>query len=291
MKKLIVNADDFGFTAGVNTGIVRAFERGIVTSATIMANGNAFEDAAERARANPGLAVGGHLSILGGRPVAPPREVASLINENGRMPGTLLELISRLACGVVRTGDIEREFRAQLGRIVGAGIHLTHVDTHKHAHMHPRVMEALLRVAGEIGVRCVRNPFETVHWPRLWGPSARVRWREYLTQYVLSMGMSMRARRFQRLARRHAFEMPDYFCGMSLTGLLDGAAIRGVVESLREGTTELVCHPGVYDEELENSPTRLKRERQCELDALTDSALLRCLREREIILISYRELA
>src|SRR4051812_17945246 len=110
MKRLIVNADDFGFTRGVNAGVARAFEAGILTSTTIMANGDAFEDAVEIARAAPGLGVGCHLAAVGGRPVAPARDVDSLLDKDGLLPATLTQLMVRLARGQVQSDDIEREF-------------------------------------------------------------------------------------------------------------------------------------------------------------------------------------
>src|SRR5205085_8509787 len=109
MKRLIVNADDFGFTRGVNAGILRAFQGGILTSATLMANGDAFDEAAEMARAHPGLGVGIHLVAVGGRPLAPAAEIPSLVGADGRLPSTLTDLIKRLARGRVRVEHVERE--------------------------------------------------------------------------------------------------------------------------------------------------------------------------------------
>src|SRR4029079_11030853 len=116
MKQLIVNADDFGFTRGVNAGIVRAFSAEILTSTTIMANGPAFEDAVELALKNPELPVGCHLALVGGRPTAPPQTVPSLIDREGNMPATLTRLVINLISGRVRIAEIEREFRAQIER-------------------------------------------------------------------------------------------------------------------------------------------------------------------------------
>src|SRR6185369_7512814 len=126
MKRLIVNADDFGFTRGVNAGILRAFQNGILTSATLMANGDAFDEAVEMALANPGLGVGCHLVAVGGRPVAPPAEIASLVDADGMLPRTLTGLLKLLMRGQVRVEHVEREFRAQVERLREAGITPTH---------------------------------------------------------------------------------------------------------------------------------------------------------------------
>jgi hopanoid biosynthesis associated protein HpnK len=287
MKRLIVNADDFGFTRGVNAGILRAYKTGIVTSATIMANGDAFEDAIELARANPGLGVGCHLAIVGGRPVAKPAEVRSLVDSAGVLPATLTQLMINLARGSVSVEEITREFRAQLERVARAGIQATHLDTHKHSHTHPLVMTALARVAAEFGIKCVRNPFEGIVAPvRL---SSLAKW-AYLKQYALSTAIQPGAIRFNRLVKRHALKTPDRFYGVGQTGMLDSAAIRSMIESLGEGTAELMCHPGVHDDDLDRAPTRLKRQRESELEALCDPGLKRLIEVRGISLINYGEL-
>jgi hopanoid biosynthesis associated protein HpnK len=287
MKRLIVNADDFGFTRGVNAGIVRAYQRGIVTSSTIMANGEAFEEAIELARANPGLGVGCHLAIVGGRSVAQPTEVASLVDENGALPATLTQLMMRLARGSVSIDEIASEFRSQVARVAQAGIKPTHLDTHKHSHIHPQVMEALARVAAEFGIKSVRNPFEGVFAPaRL---SYMSKW-TYVKQYAMSAAIHPAAIRFRRLVREHGLKTPDRFFGVGLTGMLDSAVIRSMMESLGEGTAELMCHPGVYDDDLDRARTRLKREREHELEGLSDPDLRRVAEDQGIELINYGEL-
>jgi hopanoid biosynthesis associated protein HpnK len=287
MKRLIVNADDFGYTRGVNAGIARAYKTGIVTSTTIMANGDAFEDAVELARANPGLGVGCHLALVGGRPVAEPSRVSSLVDEEGALLPTLTQLVFRLTRGLVPNDEIASEFRAQVDRVARAGIQPTHLDTHKHSHTHPQVMKALTRVAAEFGIECVRNPFEGVFAPsRL---SSLTKW-AYLKQYALSAAIQPGAIQFKRLAREHGLKTPDRFLGVGLTGMLDSSAIRSMMESLRPGTAELMCHPGVYDDDLSRAPTRLKREREKELEALSDSSLRRFAEEHGVELINYRGL-
>jgi hopanoid biosynthesis associated protein HpnK len=284
MKRLIVNADDFGFTRGVNAGIVRAYRTGIVTSTTIMANGEAFQNAVELARESPGLGVGCHLTIVGGQPVSDRSGLPSLVDNDGNLPATLTKLMIKLARGSVSTDEIANEFRAQLERVVGAGIQPTHLDTHKHSHTHAKVMEALARVAAEFGIRCVRNPFEGLFArPRLGSLS---KW-AYLKQYALSAAIQPGAAQFNRLARAHGLKTPDRFLGVGMTGMLDRAAIRSMMESLSEGATELMCHPGVCDDDLDRAPTRLKREREQELEALSDPGLKRFAAEKGIELISF----
>jgi len=291
MKRLIVNADDFGFTRGVNTGILRAFQSGILTSATLMANGDAFDEAVAMALAAPGLGVGCHLVAVGGRPVAPPAEIASLVDANGMLPRTLTDLLKLLMRGRVKVEHVEREFRAQVERLCAAGITPTHLDSHKHSHTQPMVMTALARVATLFNIRAVRNPFESWRAPVITGLAARARRGGYLKQYVMSATVAPRARAFHRIARQHGLRTPDFFCGVRLTGLLDPEAVRRVIEGLPDGTTELMCHPGVYDDELERAATRLKGERQRELEALIDESVRRAVTAQSVRLINYQEFA
>ena len=286
MKRLIVNADDFGFTRGVNAGIIRAFKSGIVTSATIMANGEAFDDAVRLARENPGLGVGCHLAVVGERAVAPASEVRSLA-PGGILPPTLTQLVIKLARGLVSTEEIARELRAQIECVMNAGITPTHLDTHKHSHTHPQVMEALVQVAAEFNIKCVRNPFEKVFGSAWRKPQAK--W-AYLKQSALSAAIAPAAIRFKMLAREHGIKTPQRFLGVRRTGMLDSAAIQSMMKSLRDGTAELMCHPGICDDDLARARTRLKRERERELAAVGDPALRQFAHERGIELINYREL-
>ena len=145
MKHLILNADDFGMTLGVNQGIIRAHRDGILTSATLMANGLAYDDAVVQAKTVPELGVGCHLVLIGGKAVAPLKQVRSLADADGNLPQSLASFVARLSAGLIRTGAIEHEFRAQIEKIRSSGIAVTHLDTHKHTHAHPKGMEALAR--------------------------------------------------------------------------------------------------------------------------------------------------
>ena len=142
MKSLILNADDFGMTRGVNEGIIRAHREGILTSATLMANGPAFDDAVRLSAANPKLGVGCHLVLVGGKCVARREDIASLADGDGNLPESLAKFVARLSSGMIPAKEIEQELRAQINKIQSAGIRATHLDTHKHTNAHPRVMES-----------------------------------------------------------------------------------------------------------------------------------------------------
>jgi hopanoid biosynthesis associated protein HpnK len=287
MKRLIINADDFGFTSGVNKGIVQSYKQGIVTSTTIMANGQAFDEAVELARDNPGLGVGCHLSIVGGHPVAAETQIKSLLEADGSLPATLTKLALKLTRRSVPLEQIVIEFRAQLERITRRGIKLTHVDTHKHSHTHPQVMKALAVAAGEFGIRCVRNPFEQIFANM--SLTGYASW-SFMKQSALSAAIRPGAIQFKKVIRKAGFETPNRFFGVKLTGMIDSMAIRSILEAPWEGTAELMCHPGLHDDELEQARTRLKRERERELEALCDPSLRLIAERHGVELIDYRGL-
>jgi hopanoid biosynthesis associated protein HpnK len=287
MKQLILNADDFGMTLGVNDGIIRAHREGILTSATLMANGEAFDDAVESARANKELGVGCHLVLVGGKCVATKDSVASLVDAGGNLPDSLPLFVAKISSGIIRIEEIEREFRAQIGRVRAAGIEPTHLDTHKHTHAHPRVMEALGKVAKECGIARVRKPIE----------SLRDSWE---TSQAGGQGVSMQilaagavraiAPQFTAISRRYGLLSPDHFLGLAMTGQLSPTVLRSVIGTVVDGTTEIMLHPGICDADLARSGSRLQKQREDELQGLLDPGVRSAVTERGIRLISYREL-
>jgi hopanoid biosynthesis associated protein HpnK len=290
MKRLIVNADDFGITRGVNQGIVRSHRDGIVTSATIMAGGDAFEDAVESARANPGLGVGVHIVLTGERAVAPPEKIGSLAGRDGRLPPSVSRLLSKWHAGLIRRQDMENEMRAQISKVVDAGITPTHLDTHKHAHCHPSIMKALASVAKEFGITRVRMPYEDLR--AVYHPAARsakdARSRVSRRLFILASRAAYPA--FRGIARRNHLQAPSHFFGFAATGRLGLDAILHILRNLPEGTSELVCHPGICDADLRLQPTRLLEHRQTELDALTDTLTRKAIVAEDVRLINYADL-
>ena len=287
MKKLILNADDFGMTRGVNEGIVRAHREGILTSTTLMANGEAFDDAVERARANPELGVGCHLVLVGGKCVAPRESVASLADANGTLPDSLPLFVARISSGMIRGEEIERELRAQIGKIRAAGIEPTHLDTHKHTHAHPRVMEILGKVAKECGITRVRKPIEDLRdsWE-----TSRAGGQAISLQILAAGAVRAIAPRFTTISKKYGLLYPDHFLGLATTGRLGPALLRGIIATVGDGSTEIMLHPGICDADLARSGSRLQQHREDELQGLLDPGVRSAITERGIRLISYREL-
>jgi hopanoid biosynthesis associated protein HpnK len=288
VRRLIVNADDFGFTAGVNRAIIEAHTCGIVTSSTLMANGQAFEDAVRLARNVPLLSIGCHVVLIDGEPVLNEKSLTSLRSgkDKGFRDG-LKSFAARALTGRLNPDEVELEVGAQIRKLQTAGIAVTHVDTHKHTHLYPAVLRPILRAARACGVRAIRNPFgprkplksgELITRPNLWTRYAEVRILRTL------------ASKFRETARREGMLTTDGTFGIVVTGALDETLFRTIAAIVPDGTWEFVCHPGYNDGELRLAKTRLRESRETELRLLTMPEARQILLDREIELISYRDL-
>jgi len=284
---LIVNADDFGLTQGVNHAIVEAHGHGIVTSATLMANGQAFDDAIQSAKSTSRLSVGCHVVLVDGVPLLGRRQTSTLRDKkahDGRFYESLSGFAMRAICGGIDADEIEAESTAQIRKLQAAGVAVSHLDTHKHTHIFPSVLRPLLRAARACGVRAVRNPFGRLHLSIL--AKRPGLWKRYSQVTVLSR----LGRTFRRSVSDAGMLAPDGTVGIVTTGTMDDSLFKTIVESLPEGTWELVCHPGYNDAELESIHTRLRESREIELRLLTSSETRKTLARSGVQLISYREL-
>jgi predicted glycoside hydrolase/deacetylase ChbG (UPF0249 family) len=260
---MVVNADDFGFTRDVNRGIVEAHRNGILTSTTLMATGAAFDDAVTLARENPTLDIGVHLVLVGEPP----------------FPITLAQLLRAMLLGRIRIYD---ELRAQVQRVLHAGVEPTHLDTHKHTHLLPPVLDAVARLSEEYKIPWVRRPFDLPLTPA--GPA--ISWAKRATSQVLAVAR----RRFARVLARHGCRSTDYFAGFQITGRYNAAELAELIRAIPEGSTEFMCHPGICGDELRAARTRLKESRERELRALTSPEVRVALAESGVELVSYRGL-
>ena len=287
MRRLVVNADDLGFTSGVNRAIVKAHTDGVVTSATLMANGQAFGEVKELAKQFPKLSIGCHVVLIDGEPVLPPAEVPSL-TQSGRFRDGLKTFAARALTGQLDPRQIAAEATAQIRKVQSAGVCVSHLDTHKHAHVFPKVLRPLLLAAAECGVRAVRNPFgprlpvrlsELLNRPNLWR-----RWAEMRVLGIF-------AGNFQKTVQREGLVTPDGTLGIEVTGILSETLFTTIATSVPEGTWELVCHPGYNDSDLQSAKTRLRESRELELRVLTLPRTREILTRQGVELISYRDLA
>jgi predicted glycoside hydrolase/deacetylase ChbG (UPF0249 family) len=287
LKNLIVNADDLGWTAGVNRGIVEAHLHGIVTSASVLANGPAFQAAVELARATPGLGVGVHLNLSHGEPVAEPELITTLLNDRGELEGGPENLLLRLARRALLPREVEIEWDAQIQRVREAGINPTHLDGHRHVHMLPGLFEIALRLAKRHGIGAVRISHEESSLRAALSTGERQNASVVMKQGVQARGLKLLARDAREQAERAGIATADYFCGIAHTGELTREGVIHLLENLPEGSTELMCHPGYVDAELQKSPTRLQASRESELAILTDAGIRNLVASQGIRLIDY----
>ncbi|MFZ0815939.1 MAG: ChbG/HpnK family deacetylase [Candidatus Sulfotelmatobacter sp.] len=290
MRRLIVNADDFGFTVGVNRAIVEAHTRGIVTSSTLMATGRAFEDAVGLAKTVPRLSVGCHIVLIDGQPVLDTKLLPSLTtmhSTGARFRDGLKAFAARALAGRLNADEIEAEASAQIRKLQSAGIAVSHFDTHKHAHLFPSVLRPLLRAARACGVRAVRNPF---------GPSKPLKSSALLarpslwTRSIEVKVLRSLAGKFRAAAAHEGMATPDGTVGVEVTGALDEKLFRAIAAVIPEGTWEFVCHPGYNDDDLKSAKTRLRESRETELRVLTMPEARELLATQGIALASYRDL-
>jgi chitin disaccharide deacetylase len=291
VRRLIVNADDFGFTAGINRAIVEAHTRGIVTASTLMANGRAFEDAVRLAATVPNLSVGCHVVLIDGEPVLDAERLPSLTEAHSSGPrfrDGLKSFAARALAGRLDPQEIEVEASAQIRKLQSAGVSVSHLDTHKHTHLFPAVLRPLLRAARTCGVPAFRNPFG----PRKPLRSSALLARPSLwTRYAEVRILRTLAAKFRDVAKREGLVTPDGTLGIVVTGALDEKLFRAIAAAIPEGTWEFVCHPGYNDDDLKSAKTRLRQSRETELRVLTMPAARQLLLDQGIALISYRELA
>jgi len=290
MRRLIINADDFGLTEGVNRAILEGHRDGVITSTTLMANGNRFASAVRSAQSAPELSIGCHVVLVDGEPLLPKGQVRSLLagsNGTARLRQGFLELARDNFHDRIQNSEVEAEAAAQIKKLQSVGIDVSHVDTHKHTHMLPSLCGAVLRAARACGVKAVRNPFvplkplafaHLVRRPKLWTRYTEVKvLRHYEDQFrdmVAKEGMVTTAGTF----------------GVLVTGALDENLFEAIIGSIPEGTWEFVCHPGYNDTELASIRTRLRASREKELAVLTSARAHELLKKHGIELISYHQL-
>ena len=288
MRDLIVNADDLGWTEGVNRGIAEAHRKGLVTSTSLLANGHAFESALEVARTNPELGVGVHLNLSDGPPTAPASSVSGLLNGTGKLEGGPESWLLRIASRSLSAEEVEREWDAQIRKVRDAAIQPTHLDGHKHVHMLPGLFDVALRLAKRHGIRAVRVSHEESKLRSALSSARDQHPGVVLKQGVQARGLKLLARDAKEMADRAGVATTDYFCGIAQTGVLTREGVAQLLSNLPEGTTELMCHPGYADEELRRTGTRLQESRQTELEILTDAEIRKLVASKGIRLINYR---
>jgi predicted glycoside hydrolase/deacetylase ChbG (UPF0249 family) len=273
MKWLIVNADDFGWSAKRNAGIMEAHRRGIVSSASILVYAPGYREAVKMAKLMPELDVGLHLNLSDGEPLVLGHK--TLVGDDGRFFGKQ-EARRRAAERLFDPDEVAAETEAQVAALQEAGLKVTHVDGHQHLHVYGTLADPISRVAAKRGIRCFRAPDDKLVPPGFDDAARLAQVEEYRQAAYRSIPVYARAR----------MRSTENFGGVALSGRLDADSLVAALRGLPEGLTELMVHPGKADAESGfDGP-----DRERELAALTDPRLRPLLKELGVQLTHFGKL-
>ena len=269
LRRLILTADDFGAATEVNEAVERAHKEGVLTAASLMVAGRAAADAVARARTMPSLRVGLHLVLVEGKPVLPARAVPDLVDANGFFRNDMARAGAAMFFRPKVRRQLESEIEAQFEAFVATGLKLDHVNAHKHFHLHPTIAALMIKRARAHGVKGARVPLEPQNVLR------RIEPHRAGSTVMLTAPF---ARLLQIRFRRAGITAPDRVFGLAWSGAMTGTRLKGLIENLPEGLTEIYLHPatGPYPG---SAPAYAYAE---ELQALTDPDMPGMIARRDI---------
>lgn len=267
-RRLIINADDLGYSRGVNEAIVRCARRGVLSSATIMAGGPAFEHAVELLRELPDLGIGVHLTLTELRSVVSATRLPGLVEPSGKLPSTAQALYARVTIRRSVRDSLLRELSGQMEKVLGSGIRPTHVDTHKHVHAFPVLLDLVLKVAKRYGVRWVRNPYDDTPFSAVALTVPPADRRTYWVQSTAARAVRVLKPYFLARVSQAGMRSPEHLYGVGLTGVWSQGALAALIPRLPSGVSEIMFHPGDCDAGLRGCRTRLLHQREGERDLL-----------------------
>jgi hopanoid biosynthesis associated protein HpnK len=239
VRTLIVTGDDFGFSRGVNRAIIEAHERGILTHASLMVNGDAAPEAVALARSRPGLSVGLHLVVVDGAATLPPSEIPHLTGTDGRFRGTPVSAGLRYQFSGAARSELAREIHAQLERFRETGLALSHVDGHHHMHLHPVVLENVVAMAREFAIPAIRLPSEEL------GLALAINPGNIAGKAIWSFIFGLLRRHGERRLRRTGIAFSERVYGLLETGRVTGPYLLDLIPRIRADRVEIYCHPAV----------------------------------------------
>lgn len=283
MKRLIVNADDFGIHDIVNDGIIEGHEKGILTSTSLLASGDAFDHAVAAARTLPGLGIGIHAALVGGlKPQSKRSEVSTLLTSDGVFVNDYKEFIKRLYKGEVNLNEVYTELDAQFQKIGATNLPITHVDSHQHMHVLPQILPIVVALMKKYKIRKMRIPEETPFFLNCVYHPVRI---------AGKLGLSHFANRSKKLANSFYISYPRYFWGMINGGNMCENALLSIINKVgsRTGTHEIMVHPGTTNAILRGEFSWGYHWEE-ELKALTSDLVMNRINEKQIQLINFKDL-
>ncbi len=280
MKRLIVNADDFGLSPEVNAGIIRAHRDGILRSASLMVAEPAARAAADMARDNPALDVGLHAVVCRGRSLLDASRLGAAVSASGEFIDSPVGAGMRYFFDRSMRAAMTDELRAQVERHLELVGYLNHIDGHLNFHVHPLFADILVDLAVEYKVPCIRLPRERVL------TTLRLRRDHAPRKLVESIIFRTLSRRTSRMMANRGLASTDALFGLHQSGHLSEDYIVGVLDRVRDGTTELYFHPAA---DIGGTPPAA--EAQLEVEILTSPRVRESIARNEIELITFAELA
>lgn len=277
MKYLIVAADDFGLSKSINEGIVKAYKDGIVTSLNFMPASKAFDDALSLARAIKLEEAGAHLVLTETAPIADLHSVPTLVTKDGSFYKSYFQFFLNLFSNRIKQEHIYLELKTQLDRVKDAGIKITNLSGHEHIQMMPQILGIFIKLAKEYDIPSIRYP----HGERLILPFG-------LKKIYRKLVLSCLQKHAREILNRSGLIYTDNFLGFLDSGNLREEAIIDMLASLKEGVTELVCHPGYLSPEVVDRYI-FYLDCESELAAFTSRNVRNLIEEKQIKLITYGE--
>ncbi|MDD4601028.1 Chitooligosaccharide deacetylase [bioreactor metagenome] len=281
MKKLIINADDFGLHEAVNSAVITAYKNGCLTSTSIMPSGKAFDNAVRLALQNPGLGIGIHLTLVAEMPVSDPIYIQSLVDSTGRFAPQYPQFLFRYLIGKISLKDIEKELNAQVQKVVASGINVTHIDSHQHLHIIPGILDIVVDIAKKYNIRAMRIPDEPYF---------------FLGGYPFSLfrilgrtGLTFLAKRARNKIRKTGLLVPSNFFGMLAGGNMQQQYLANIINNLPNGVSEVMMHPADDAKALQEI-YQWHYNWDGELLALTSDKIMKLLNNIEIQLVTFGEL-
>jgi predicted glycoside hydrolase/deacetylase ChbG (UPF0249 family) len=244
VTRFLFNADDIGMSEGHTRAVERALGFGVLERVSVLANGPAFEGAMRLVRAHPQLGLGVHLTLCMGDPVLPPSEVRPLVDGAGHFPDALPAPLGTWLGRPRALEAVRREWRAQAERVLAAGVKLTHLDSHRHVHALPPLLDVSIELARELGVPYVRAPRPTVSMGGLIRRAAG-----------LALLYPFGARALHRI-RAAGLACADWLLGFDASGMISAPRLVTMLRSAPEGTVEVMLHPAERSPDLEEMAKR-----------------------------------
>lgn len=279
-KQLIINADDFGIHPAVNEAVRKAATEGILTSTSLMAGGDAFDEAVEMARSMPSLGIGIHLTLVGGiKPILPPSEVPSLTWDNGVFCHDYGKLIVRDLEGKISLSEVYAEWDAQIQKIMNTGLPVTHMDGHQHMHMWPHFYPIARDLAKKYHISCMRVPDEDVLFGMKDG---------HIIRWAAKNGLSLLSRMHRPDLKKNHIRTNDHFFGMLYGGHLSPERFAKFILQTKPGITEIMCHPSADTRAMEDT-FHWGYHGEDELAGLLADINRELIEKKQISLISYRD--